>query len=46
MAKGEKRLFTSCTVNKYTISRVAWLGWYFTDHVTRMIIMVEKDNQK
>ena len=42
-------MFTSvdhCTINKCTVSRVAWLGWYFTGFIVRKIIAVERDNQK
>ena len=34
------------TINKYTISRAVWLGWYFRGWMARKIIAVERDNQK
>jgi len=35
-------LFFTCTVNKCTLGRVVWLGWYFTGVIVGKIILVEK----
>ena len=37
--------FPFCTINKYTVSRAVWLGWYLTGCIIRKVIVVERESK-